>query len=90
MIHNRRDSTVISNYMNRNLTLCQTTNVLDSSNLKVFADDNFEFYENGKRFSKRVENTAGKGEIARYEQFLIFLQCFDKTYTADMQKPRLV
>ena len=22
------------------------------------------------------ENTAGKGEIARYEQFLIFQQCF--------------
>ena len=23
-----------------------------------------------------VENTVGKGEIARYEQFLLFPQCF--------------
>ena len=28
--------------------------------------------------SKRVENTVGKGEIARYEQILLFLQCFQK------------
>ena len=31
-----------------------------------------------------VENTVGKGEIARYEQFLIFPHCFQKTCTADM------
>ena len=24
-----------------------------------------------------------KGEIARYEQFLLFQQCFQKTYTSD-------
>ena len=24
------------------------------------------------KFSKRVENTVGKGEIAHYEQFLLF------------------
>ena len=28
--------------------------------------------------SKWVENTVGKGEIARYEQFLLFPQCFPK------------
>ena len=28
--------------------------------------------------SKLVENTVGKGEIARYEQFLLFPQCFQK------------
>ena len=27
---------------------------------------------------KRVENTVGKGEIARDEQFLLFPQCFQK------------
>ena len=27
---------------------------------------------------KPVENTVGKGEIARYEQFLLFPQCFQK------------
>ena len=49
-----------------------------------FADDNFNFTESGGKFSKQVENTVGKGEIARYEQFLLFLQCFPKTGTADM------
>ena len=29
-------------------------------------------------YSKWVENTVGKGEIARYEQFLLFPQCFQK------------
>ena len=29
-------------------------------------------------FSKRVESTVGKGEIARYEQFLLFTQCFQR------------
>ena len=38
--------------------------------MKEFADDNFKFDENGGNVSKRVENTVGKGEIARYEQFL--------------------
>ena len=28
--------------------------------------------------SYQVENTVGKGEIARYEQFLLFPQCFQK------------
>ena len=31
-------------------------------------------------FFKWVENAVGKGEIARYEQFLLFPQCFQKTY----------
>ena len=57
--------------------------MLDFSELKEFADDNLNFDENGKKFSKRVENTVGKGEIARYEQFLLFPQCFQKTCTAD-------
>ena len=52
--------------------------ILDSSKLKEFADDNFKFDENCRKLSKWVENTAGKGEIARYEQFLLFLQCFQK------------
>ena len=57
--------------------------LLASSKLKEFADNNFEFDENGRKFSKRVDNTVGKGEIAHYEQFLLFPQCFQKTYTAD-------
>ena len=52
--------------------------ILDFSKLKEFADDNFKFDENGRKLSKWVENTVGKGEIARYEQFLLFPQCFQK------------
>ena len=52
--------------------------ILDSSKLKEFADDNFKFDKNGRKLSKRVENTVGKEEIARYEQFLLFPQCFQK------------
>ena len=46
--------------------------ILDWFKLKQSADDNFEFNVNSKNFSKLVENTVGKGEIARYEQFLLF------------------
>ena len=52
--------------------------VADFSELKDLADDNFKFDENGRKLSKPVENTVGKGEIARYEQFLLFPQRFRK------------
>ena len=61
------------------LTLSQTTNF----RLKEFADDNFRFDKDRRNLPKLVENTVGKGEIARYEQFLLFPQCFQKTCTAD-------
>ena len=67
----------------KTLILSQMTN-LDFSKLKEFADDNFKFYRNGRKLSKWVENTVGKGEIACNEQFLLFPQCFQKTCTADM------
>ena len=57
--------------------------ILDSFKLKAFANGNFKLDENDREFSKRVENTEGKGEIALYEQFLLFPQCFEKTCTAD-------
>ena len=50
--------------------------------MKEFADDNSKFDENGRKFSKRVENDVGKGEIACNQQFLLFPQCFQKTCTA--------
>ena len=52
--------------------------ILDRSNLKQSADNNFKFHENSRKFSKRVQNTGDKGEIARYEQSLLFPQCFQK------------
>ena len=51
---------------------------LTLSNLKEFADDNFKFGENVEKFSEMVDNT-----VARYEQFLLLPQCFQKTFTAD-------
>ena len=55
------------------------------TNFRLFQTerDDFEFDENGKEFFKWIENTVGKGEIARYEQFLLFPQCFQKACTAD-------
>ena len=58
-------------------------NSLPDDKLKEFADDNFKFDDDERKLFKRVENTTGKGEIARYEQFLLFPQCFQKTCTAD-------
>ena len=71
--------------------------IKDSSKLKKFADDNFESDENGIKFCKMLENTVGKGEIARYEQFLLFqpglvwervkdifcFHCIQKVYDTD-------
>ena len=58
--------------------------------LKEFADDNFKFDENSKKLSKWVENTVGKGEIARYEQFLLFPQCFKKACPPGVSKGIIV
>ena len=46
--------------------------IIDSSKLKEFADENFKFDENGRKFSEWVENTVGKGVIACYKQFILF------------------
>ena len=32
------------------------------------ADDNFKFYKNGRKFSKWVKNTAGKGAISPFRK----------------------
>ena len=59
----------INHYQTMNFRLFQ---------IKDFADDNLKFKENGINLFKLEENTVGKGEIARYEQFLLFPQCFQK------------
>ena len=65
--------------------------MLDSSKLKEFADNNLKFDENGRKLSKWVgENTLGKGEIARYEQFLLFPQCFQKACFSGASKGVIV
>ena len=43
--------------------------ILDSPKLHELAGDNFEFYENDGKYSKRIENTVKKGESPRIEPF---------------------
>ena len=52
--------------------------ILDSSKLKEFADNNFRFDENGRKLYKQVENTVGKGEIACYKAISPFPRVFSK------------
>ena len=40
----------------------------------------------GIQLSHLAENIVGKGEIARYEQFLLFPQCFQKLSVVDVSK----
>ena len=70
------------------LTLSQTTN-FRLFQTEEFADDNFRFNENGRKFSEWTENTVGKGEIAHHEQFILFQPCFPKTCTEDHEKRSL-
>ena len=60
--------------------------MLHSSKLKEFADHNFNFDENGRKFFKRVENTVRKGEIARFEQISPFLTVFSKRLMLQTRK----
>ena len=64
--------------------------ILDSSKLKEFADNNFNFDGNDRKFFERVENTVIKGEILGSSNFSFSHSVFKKTYTADMEKPGLV
>ena len=51
---------------------------LDPFKLKDFAGDNFRFDKNGGKVLQKGRNTMGKGEIARYEQFLLFSTVFSQ------------
>ena len=60
----------------KGLTHFQTTN------FRLFQIERvcrLQFDENSRKLSKRVENTVGRGEIARYEPFLLSPQCFQKS-----------
>ena len=57
----------------RCLTLSQTTHFRIFQTQRVCRRQ-FQVYENGRKFSKPVENAVEKGEIARKEEFLPFPQ----------------
>ena len=46
--------------------------------MKDFADENSKFDENGRKFSKPIEYTVGKGEIARYGNFSFSHSVFNR------------
>ena len=69
------------------LTLSKTTNYRLFQIQRV-SDNYFEFDENGGEFSISVENTVGKGEIAHFEQFLLFPTEFQKICIADKKQTR--
>ena len=70
-----------------NLTHYQTTNFRPFQTERVCRR---QFDENGRQFSKWVENTVGKGEIALYEQFLLFPQCFQNACFSGASKGVIV
>ena len=54
-----------------------------SKGLKTLQTTVFKLMKMVESYQKAEENTVGKEEIARYEQFLFFPQCFQKTCSAD-------
>ena len=73
----------LTNYQTTNFRLIQTEEFADNNfkfheNERKLSNNNFKFHENERKLSKQEENTVGKGEIACYEQFLLFPQCFQK------------
>ena len=64
------------------LILSQTTNFTCFQTERAFRQQ-FHIWWKWQKLPKWEENTAGKGEIARSEQFLLSPQCFQKACTAD-------
>ena len=62
--------------------------ILDWSKLKQIADNILKSIE--KKVPNRVGNIVRKGEIACYEQFLLFPQCFPQLYIFNKSKCCLV
>ena len=62
--------------------------ILDSSNLKEFEDDNFQFDENDRDLHKGKKKWEKK-KLLVTSSFFFFLQCFQKTCTAEASKQGL-
>ena len=84
-----RSSLKDGNHHKSNVYPIPRRQILDSSKLKEFADNNFKFDEDGKKLSKWVENTVGKGVIARYEQFLFSHSVFKRLVSQGHQRVSL-
>ena len=64
--------------------------LLDWLKLKAFADDNLNESSKLKFALGRVENIVEKGENAGYQHFLLFPQCFQRSYTPRSLKVGIV
>ena len=54
--------------------------ILDWSKFKAFADDKVNVGNKLKTIYWRVENIVRKGENAGYQHFILFPQCFQKSF----------
>ena len=80
--HNNENKYMIFMLYNAHLQPFPKRQILDSSKLKEFADNNSKFDENGRKFSKMGRKHSGKRRNCSF-QFLLFPQCFQKTCSAD-------
>ena len=85
--HYERPLSLAQCFQKASLTLSKRQ-ILDSSKLKEFADDNFKFDENGRKFFKHVENTVGKGEICSLRVISPFPTVFSKVLQCRHVKTR--
>ena len=60
--------------------------ILGSSNSAANKHMMSKIWTNEVKLSDQVENIVGKVEIAHYEQFLLFPQCFQKLSVVDASK----
>ena len=58
--------------------LSHTRQILDCSKLKEFADDNYKFDENARKFSKWVKKTVRKGEIAGSVKEMVYNSIYNR------------
>ena len=75
--------------IHQDLTHYQTTK-LRLFRIERLCRRQFQIWRNGRKLSKPLENTVGKGEIVRYEQFLLFRQCFQKACVPEASKGVIV
>ena len=63
---------------------------MEWSTMEAFADDKINVTEKLKSVLGRVENIVGKGENAGDQHFLLFPQCFQKTFPSGSFKVGIV
>ena len=63
--------------------------ILGSSNSAANKNMMSKTWTNGVQFSDGEEKIVGKEEIARYKQFLLFPQCFQKLSVVDAENEYL-